>query len=176
MQTKVHSIARFLYTHNPFYPLSASLVLYGLHAAFGERTPIAGNAVPENVWLLAGSLCGYTLLLALTAYMVVRLGRVWEDARSLALLVILMFVAISVSFDEICNTLPSTASMVLSLGLIFSLLVSEGLIRSLEIKFPLCFLVATLISAFKGGFGKQLRRWFADAWQPLPHKFAEDTA
>lgn len=134
MQTKGNSFAKFLYTHNPFYLLSASLVLYGLHAAFGERT-----AAPENVWLLAATLCGYTLLLALTAYLVVRLGRVWEDARSLALLVILMFVAISVSFDEICNTLPSTASMVLTVGLIFSLLVSEGLIRSLEIKFPLSY-------------------------------------
>lgn len=131
MQTNAHSFGRFLYNHNPFYLLSASFVLYGLHAAFGERA-----AIPENVWLLATSLCGYTLLLALTAYLVVRLGRVWEDARSLALLVILMFVAISVSFDEICNTLPSTATMVLTFGLIFSLLVSEGLIRSLQIKFP----------------------------------------
>lgn len=136
MQTKLHSCARFLYTHNPFYLLSASFVLYGLHAAFGERSELAESAVSENVWLLAGSLCGYTLVLALTAYLVVRLGRVWEDARSLALLVILMFVAISVSFDEICNALPSTAGTVLTFGLIFSLLVSEGLIRSLEIKFP----------------------------------------
>jgi hypothetical protein len=139
MQTKLHSCARFLYTHNPFYLLSASFVLYGLHAAFGERSEFAESAVSENVWLLAGSLCGYTLLLALTAYLVVRLGRVWEDARSLALLVILMFVAISVSFDELCYALPSTASTVLTFGLIFSLLVSEGLIRSLEVKFPLSY-------------------------------------
>ncbi|MBI2478529.1 MAG: hypothetical protein HYV60_07780 [Planctomycetia bacterium] len=134
MQTKAHSFGRFLYNHNPFYLLSASFVLYGLHAAFGERA-----AIPENVWLLATSLCGYTLLLALTAYLVVRLGRVWEDARSIALLVILMFVAISVSFDEICSTLPATASTVLTFGLIFSLIVSEGLIRSLEVKFPLSY-------------------------------------
>lgn len=38
----------------------------------------------------------------------------------------------------------------------------------------LCFLMATLISALKGGFGKQLRRWFDGAWQPLPPKFEED--
>ncbi|MCA9121223.1 MAG: hypothetical protein H6822_21755 [Planctomycetaceae bacterium] len=136
MQTKAHSLARFLYNHNPFYLLSACLVLYGLHLAFAERADI-----PETAWLLATSLCGYTLLLALTAYLVVRLGRVWEDARSIALLVILMFVAISVSFDEICNTLPATASLVLTFGLIFSLLVSEGLIRSLEIKFPVSYRV-----------------------------------
>ena len=136
MSPKNHPFAKFLYTHNPFYLLSASLVLYGLHVTFGERNHTAGAAAIENVWLLAGSLCGYTLLLALTAYLVVRLGRVWEDARSLALLVILMFVAISVSFDEICSELPSTASLVLTSGLLFAILVTEGLIRALEIKFP----------------------------------------
>lgn len=38
----------------------------------------------------------------------------------------------------------------------------------------LCFLMAILISALKGGFGKRLRRWFNGAWQPLPPKFEED--
>jgi hypothetical protein len=38
----------------------------------------------------------------------------------------------------------------------------------------LCFLIAILISAFKGGFGKQVRRWFDGAWQPLSSNFEED--
>jgi hypothetical protein len=132
MHSQVRSIARLLYTHNPFYLLSASLVLYGLQTAFRDT-----NALPQNAWLLASSLCGYTLLLALTAYLVVRFGKVWEDARSLALLVIFLFVAISISFDEICSTSPSTAATVLLLGLVFALCVTECLIRSLRIKFPL---------------------------------------
>lgn len=131
MQTNSKSLARFLYNHNPFYLLSACCVLYGLHSAFGTRT-----AIPQNVWLLASSLCGYTLLLALTAYLVLRLGKVWEDVRSIVLVVILMLVAISVSFDEICSHVPATATQLLSFGLIFSILVSEGLIHSLKIKFP----------------------------------------
>jgi hypothetical protein len=38
----------------------------------------------------------------------------------------------------------------------------------------LCFVIAALISALKAGFGKQLRRWFDDAWRPLPPRFKED--
>jgi len=38
----------------------------------------------------------------------------------------------------------------------------------------LCFVIAALISALKAGFGKQLRRWFDDAWRPLPPRFEED--
>jgi hypothetical protein len=38
----------------------------------------------------------------------------------------------------------------------------------------LCFVIATLISALKGGLGKQLWRWFDEAWRPLPPKFEED--
>ena len=106
MHTQARSVGRFLYNHNPFYLLSACLVLYGLQTAFQD-----GGSVPENAWLLVSTLSGYTLLLAITAYAAVRFGRVWEDARSLALLVIFMFVAISVSLDQICNTFPSTAAL-----------------------------------------------------------------
>lgn len=131
MQTQARSVGRFLYNHNPFYLLSAFLVLYGLQTAFQD-----GGSAPDAAWMLAASLCGYTLLLAVTACLVVRFGRVWEDARSLVLLVIFMFVAISVSFDQICNTFPSTAAMVLSAALVFALAVSEGLIRFLKVKLP----------------------------------------
>lgn len=131
MHSQTRSFGRFLYNHNPFYLLSACLVLYGLQSAFQD-----GGALPSNAWLLASTLCGYTLLLAGTAYAVVRFGRVWEDARSLALLIVFMFVAISVSFDQICNTFPSTAAMVLTAALAFTLVVSEGLIRALKIKLP----------------------------------------
>ena len=131
MHTQTRSVGQFLYNHNPFYLLSACLVLYGLQTAFQD-----GGSVPKNAWLLVSTLSGYTLLLAVTAYVVVRYGRVWEDARSLALLVIFMFVAISVSLDHVCNTLPSTAILALSVALGFALLLSECLIRGLGVKLP----------------------------------------
>src|SRR4029077_8229242 len=93
------AVLRSLYTHNPFYLLSAGLILYGFHVSF---RPEAGELI--NPWALMAALCSYTLLLAVTAFLIVRIGKVWDDARSLVLVLILLLLAVSVSFDEIVNT------------------------------------------------------------------------
>ena len=87
---------RFVYNHNPFYVISALLVLYGLNVAF------AGSIDPVKCWLLTKLLVGYMLMLAGAGVLVVRLGRVWEDARTLVLLVVLLMVALAASFDRVC--------------------------------------------------------------------------
>lgn len=143
---RVPGIIRLLYTHNPFYLLSAVLLLYGLQLLFrpGQIDLIfdRGEVAYIDPWWLLMSLCGITLLMALTAFLIVRLGKVWEDARSLVLVLLLMFLAISVSFDEIV-TLASQDDAPLSnpislfgFGLAFSLCVAEGLIRGLRIGLP----------------------------------------
>lgn len=127
-------LGRFLWIHNPFYLFSAGLVLCGLHLAFGND--LAGH--PGLAWGLAGSLAGYTLLLALTGFLIVRLG-IWEDARSIILLVVLMLVAVSMGFDPLCNTDLQTSMGVLGAGLAFAVAVSEALIRGLRIRFPVAY-------------------------------------
>jgi len=82
------------------------------------------------------SLCGFTLLSATTAWVIVRFGKVWEDARSIVLILVLMFLAISVSFDELLNLHPGEGLELLLFGFGFSIAVSEGLLRSLQIRFP----------------------------------------
>jgi hypothetical protein len=124
-------VLQSLYTQNPFYLLSAGLILYGLHVSF---RPEAGQLVNPSALMVA--LCGYTLLLALTAYLIVRLGRVWEDARSLVLVLLLMFLAVSVSFDEIINTSPAQGRGLLLFGLGFSTAISETLLRGLSLRMP----------------------------------------
>ena len=128
------SLLRFLYNHNPFYAISTCFVLYGLLAAFAGR-----EMNSETTWLLARMLTGYALLLAVTAYLVVKLGHVWEDARSLVLLVLLLFFAMSVGFDFTCVTLPETAWQVLLAGFGFAVAVTEGLLLGLRLKFPVYF-------------------------------------
>src|SRR5579864_1901838 len=83
-------LVRLLWTNNPFYLISAWLVFSGLRASFntGGETFVT--------WALLGGLAAYTLLLAAAACVLIRLGRVWEDIRTLVLLVALMFLAISV--------------------------------------------------------------------------------
>jgi hypothetical protein len=124
-------VVRLLYTHNPFYLLSAGLILYGFHVSF---RPAPGELI--NPWALMAALCSYTLLLAVTAWLIIRLGRVWDDTRSIVLVVLLLLVAVSVSFDEMINTSPGQAYGLILFGLGFALTVSEGLLRGLALRLP----------------------------------------
>ena len=127
-------LMRFLYTQNPFYAISAGLVLYGIRAAFQSDAARA-----DDPWLLALALCGYTSLMAIAAVLVVKLGKVWEDARSIVLILLFQFAAISMSFDRICAVAPRDALRLLSFGFVFSALITEGIIGLLRLRFPALF-------------------------------------
>lgn len=132
--SKFPSIFKSLYTHNPFYLLSTCFVLYAIKRAF--RPELMGYIDP---WALMASLTGFTMLAAVTAWVVVRFGKVWEDARSIVLVLVLMFLAMSVSFDELLNIYSTEAIGLLTLGFCFSVIVTEALLRSLNIRFPALF-------------------------------------
>ncbi len=127
----MRDMAKFVYTHNPFYLVSAGFVLYGLHLAFKTS-----NTTSDTAYYLMNSLCGYTSLLAFTTWAVVRFGKVWDDARTLALLVVLMFIAISSSFDEACYLRSKSGGIVMCIGWLFSACTSEMLLRFLPVKLP----------------------------------------
>lgn len=143
---RIPGLVRVLYNHNPFYLISAVLFLYGLRLLFRpgqvELLFARGSVDYINPWWLMLAMCGITLLMAVTAWLIVRLGRVWEDARSLVLILLFMFLAISVSFDEIVTVAAredgsvSQAVGLFVFGLAFSLCVSEALIRGLKIGLP----------------------------------------
>jgi len=119
-----------LSTDNPFYVLSALLVLLGLWTSFGAQ------ARPEQTWALMTGLAGYTLLLALPACSLVRYGGVWEDVRTVLLLVVLMFLATSVTFDETLGRDPVLGLACSFGGLAFALLLSEGGLRAMRLSLP----------------------------------------
>ena len=77
---RVPGIIRMLYTHNPFYLISAVLFLYGLQLLFrpGRIDLIfsRGDVAYIDPWWLTMSLCGVTLLMALTAF----LSSVWAKS------------------------------------------------------------------------------------------------
>ncbi len=140
------SLVRFLYNHNPFYLLSACLFVYGLKSIFrvGNSAMLfdAGTVGYMEPWGLMLSLAAITLLMSLTAIVIVRFGGVWEDARSIVMVVLLMFFAISVSFDELLavksdrdtgGTLLSVM-LLMAASLFFSIGVSETLIRGLLVR------------------------------------------
>lgn len=130
---ELRELIRWVYTNNPFYLISAALVFYGLRVSFDTR----GSTFDVGSLMLG--LVGYTLLLAGAAWFLIRFGKLWEDARSLLLLVVFMLLAISVSFDD---TLAGNSRLGIPLflgGLLFAVVLSEGLLRGIGLRLPAGF-------------------------------------
>ncbi len=124
------SVVRFLYTQNPFYLIGTLLILFGLAQCFGREPTLATSG------LLVGLLAGYTLLLAAIAAVIIRLGKIWDDARTILLVIVLLFFMLSTSLDfHLLFTLepPTPGSLLLAGGWLFSILLSEALLRLLRI-------------------------------------------
>jgi hypothetical protein len=128
--TKNTSWLRFIYNHNPFYVISACLVLYGLHVSFN------GSDANLDGWLLFKLLSGYAFLLVLSAILIVRVGAVWEDARTIVLLVLILLVALSSSFDRVCLDSVATGRRIQMLGFIFSVGLIELMLRGVRAILP----------------------------------------
>ena len=124
----VYSIGRFLYTQNPFYLIGTLLVLFGLQQCLGREPHLAASG------LLTGLLAGYTLLLAAIAAVVIRWGQVWDDARTILLVIVLMFFMLSASLDVYVNTARTAGTLYLAAALVFAIVLSEALLRGLKIQ------------------------------------------
>jgi hypothetical protein len=121
-------VRRLLYNHNPFYVISALLVLCGVWRS------VAGQEVLASGWTMLGVLCGYVALLAGAAWAIVRLGGVWQDARTLLVVIVVMLLALSMSFDPVAVLDSQTARRLLLCGLAFAVVLSEATMRGLGIR------------------------------------------
>ena len=128
-------LVRWVCTSNPFYVLSALMVCLGLWVSFGSQARAA------QTWALLSGMAGYTLLLAVTACLLVRFVGVWDDVRTVLLLVVLMFLATSVTFDEVLARDPARGIACYLGGLLFAVAVSEGLLRGMPLRLPALFRV-----------------------------------
>ncbi len=120
-------------TSNPFYVLSALLVCLGLWVSFGSQVDAS------QTWSLLLGMAGYTLLLAVTACLLVRYVGVWDDVRTVMLLVVLLFLATSVTFDEVLARDPTRGVACYLGGLLFAVAVSEGMLRGIRLRLPPLF-------------------------------------
>jgi hypothetical protein len=134
----LQELARYLYNSNPFYALSATLILVGLHLMCKDESVLTDpHSIAAAGWLHLSLLAGYTILVAGTGVVVVRIAGVWEDARTILLSVLLLLVATSVEFDHLLLTKPTTAKAVLCIGGAFALLLVEATIRGARVRVPL---------------------------------------
>jgi hypothetical protein len=131
-------LLRWVSTNNPFYVISAGLFLVGILLLFGTPDKVEDN------WLLLGGLTSYTLLLAGTAVVLIRFAKVWDDARTVLLLVVLMFLATSATLDYLIvfdvkfggRKVPLHAILSTFLALGVAIGVSEALLRTVRLRLP----------------------------------------
>lgn len=128
--TRAGGLLRWVCTNNPFYVISAGLFFAGLRISFGA------SAEAIDAWALLSGLAGYILLLAVTACVLGRFARVWDDLRTVLLLVVLMFLAASVTFDEALVNEPDRGIDICLIGLAFAVVVSEVLLRTIRLWLP----------------------------------------
>lgn len=118
---------RWLYTQNPFYLIGTLLILFGLQQCLGSDERVATSG------LLPALLAGYALLLAGIAVVVIRGGQLWDDARTILLVIVLLFFMLSASLDFMLVESVGTGTLVAAAALGFALALSEGLLRVLRI-------------------------------------------
>jgi hypothetical protein len=129
-RSRARGLVRWAYTNNPFYVISADLVFLGLRVSFDT----SGRTFETGA--LMAALLGYTLLLATMGCLLIRLGRVWDDTRTILLLVVAMFLAISVTFDETLAANPGLGRSLCAGGLVFAVAVTEGVLRVIRLRLP----------------------------------------
>jgi hypothetical protein len=115
---------------NPFYLLSAAAFLHATGIWAGQQ----GRELPDQIRLtLIGS---YLVAMALTALLIVRAWKQWADARSVVLIVLLLFAELALSFDDAVLRDPLHGGRLLCIALAVAVAVSELLFRGLRLKFP----------------------------------------
>lgn len=130
-RTAWQRLTKFLYNHNPFYLLSVASVLHG--TAHWLRV---GGTLTASPWLLMGLVGGYILTLAFVGWLIVRFGKVWDDARSVLLTIPLLFVELSLAFDETLLRDAMTGRLLLVTGFLGAVAISEALLIGLRIRLP----------------------------------------
>jgi hypothetical protein len=166
-------IARLLYSHNPFYCISAFLVLWGL----GRSSDYHGS-MPRPELLMSG-FAGYALLLAAVGCLLIRAGQLWEDIRTILLLIVVIFQAISMSFDEVLSSNFAVGRLYYLGGLAFAVVLSELVLRGVRLRLPplyrlpyyatlaLLFLYPLLLGPWQDKENDPHIRWLLAGFSPL---------
>ena len=93
----------------------------------------AGPRQPGRLWFC---LAGYTLLLATTACFLIRVGKLWDDLRSLLLLIVMMFLAMATTGDDVMAADPRRGAIGCLGGIFFAVVVTESVLHAIRLRLP----------------------------------------
>ena len=71
-----------------------------------------------------------------TACLLIRVGRLWDDLRSLLVLVVMMFLAIAMSCDDTMAANPNKGALGYIGGFAFAVAVTEGVLHAIRLRLP----------------------------------------
>ena len=125
--------SRLICTHNPFYLLSVCFVLHGTGLQMNDAHE---QHQPLPLFLL---ICGYILVMSLTAVTIIRKAKLWEDARSILLLVPVLLVELSLTLDDPLITDPAIGRGLVVGAFLFSAMVLELLLQGLKLRLPILY-------------------------------------
>ncbi len=112
---------------NPFYLLSAACILHSSCWSLPGRD----TGFPSLV--VMGLVAGYTLVLAIITLIVVRRWQVWDDARSMLVMLLLLCVDLALLADEWVIVKPEQGWWLLAGGFLFSVGLTELIHRNLRL-------------------------------------------
>jgi hypothetical protein len=134
-----------LYSQNPFYLLSVCFVLHGTGIWY------RANAGTHSPWILTAIIAAYILMMAGVGFCIVRWGRVWDDARSILLILLALFLELGMTADDVLIGDRATGRAMALVAWLVSATVSEFILVGLRIRLgalyriPFHLLLATIL-------------------------------
>ena len=150
-------LVRRLSNENPFYLLSAAFVIHGTGLSIGSDVPLK---------MLLSLVGGYLLLLTMIAWGIVRFWQVWDDARSIFMILILLMLELAICFDQSIAQQQAGAVSSLIAVTIASLLVAESIIRLLNIRLPAIYRIPFYIQLSLAMLASLIPMSFSDLESP----------
>ena len=111
--------------------------------------------------------------------LLIRAGQLWEDIRTILLLIVIIFLAISMSFDEVLVANLAVGRVYFLGGLAFAVILSELVLRGVRLRLPplyrlpyyatlaLFFLYPLLLGPWQNQDNDPHIRWLLAGFAPL---------
>jgi intracellular septation protein A len=128
IRPKRRTVRQMLYSQNPFYLLSVCFVLHGSGIWY------RANSHSHSPWILSGIIAAYIFMMAGAGFSIVKWGKVWDDARSILLILLALFLELGMTADDVIIGDRAMGQIMALAAWLFSAAVSEFILIGLGIR------------------------------------------